>query len=91
MNPREGITRAIFEAIVVGIILIFIYLIISGKWQSQLSMKRKKKIKAKLIGRDPTFGFTTFKTGAILTPKDKLRNRNTKLAKRKVKKDLSSE
>jgi len=50
--------------------------------------KRKKIDKLKLVGRDPTMGLLAFKTGAILTPKDKLRNRNSKVARRQKRNDL---
>ena len=56
-----------------------------------MQKKKKKFDKVKLLGRDPTFGKTSFKTGAILTPKDKLRIRNSKLAKRQKRKELEGD
>lgn len=50
-----------------------------------------KQDKTKLVGRDPTKGLLSFKTGAILTKKDKRNNRNSKDAKRELRKQLRGE
>jgi len=47
-----------------------------------MNMNKKKKRKRNLLGRDPGMGRVTFKSGVILTPKDKKNNRKTKIAKR---------
>lgn len=41
----------------------------------------KKGFDKRLLGRDPTHGKVSFRTGSILTRKDKLKNRKSKLAK----------
>lgn len=45
--------------------------------------------KRQLIGRDPTKGMLAFKTGAIKTRKDRLRNRNSKQARQQLRRHLS--
>lgn len=50
-----------------------------------------KKEKNKLLGRDPTKGILSFKTGIIKTIKDKLRNRNSKVARKKLKEDINED
>jgi len=52
-------------------------------------MKKKKIDKTKLVGRDPTKGMLSFKTGIIKTIKDKLLNRNSKIARKKLKGDIN--
>jgi len=52
---------------------------------------KKKYNKLDLVGRDHTKGMTSFKTGAILTKKDKKKNRKTKEAKREIRKALNDE
>jgi hypothetical protein len=48
-----------------------------------MSQKKKKRSKiAKVLGRDPAMGRVSFKSGVILTRKDKEKNRKSKLAKR---------
>lgn len=50
-----------------------------------------KQEKAKLVGRDPAMGRVSFKTGAILTKKDRKRNRNSKDARRELRKQIRNE
>jgi hypothetical protein len=52
---------------------------------------RKPIDKRKLIGRDPTCGRLAFKVGVVPTRKDKLRKRNSKLARRELKKQLDND
>lgn len=54
-------------------------------------MKKKKKRKKILIARDPTYGKTQGRAGPHLTKKDKLRNRKSKDAKRKLRKELNDQ
>jgi len=49
-------------------------------------MKKSDKVK---LGRDPSCGRVCFKTGAIRTLKDKLRNRKSKQARNELRKQLS--
>jgi len=53
-------------------------------------MKKQKFDKIKLVGRDPTLGFLSFKTGVIKTLKDKLRNRNSKASRAERRKELDN-
>jgi len=57
-------------------------------------MKKKRKRKKNLLGRDPTMGRVSFKSGVILTPKDKKNNRKSKIYKRildQEKEDISND
>jgi len=56
-----------------------------------MAKKRAKIDKVKLVGRDPSKGLLAFKTGVNLTPKDKLRNRNSKAARKQKRKDIRGE
>ena len=44
-----------------------------------------------MVGRDPTCGRTQGKSGPHLTWKDKLKNRNSKLARKHKRKELNEE
>lgn len=48
----------------------------------------KKGFNKKLLGRDPTHGKVSFRTGDILTRKDKLKNRKSKWAKNFLRKQI---
>ena len=50
-----------------------------------------KRFDKRQLGRDPTKGMLAFKTGAILTRKDRLKNRNSKVAKKMLRRQLSNE
>ena len=51
----------------------------------------KRFDKRQLLGRDPTCGFLAFKTGVILNERDRLRNRNSKLAKKLLRNQIFGE
>jgi hypothetical protein len=51
---------------------------------------KKQKIK-ELLGRDPTMGIPSFKTGVNKTKKDKQKNRGTKEYRKKLEQDLLGE
>ena len=55
------------------------------------TMAKKKKSKStSLMGRDPAMGRVAFKTGSVLTRKDKSRNRKGKYGKRNLRRDLDN-
>lgn len=54
-------------------------------------MKRNKQFDRSTLGRDPAMGRLAFKTGVILNEKDRLRNRNSKLARRELRNALKGE
>lgn len=49
------------------------------------------KDKRQLVGRDPTKGMLAFKTGTQLTRKDRLRNRNSKVARQNLRRQLNND
>ena len=49
------------------------------------------KFDKRSLGRDPGLGMVAFKTGAILTRKDRLRNRKTKVAKEWLRRQITSQ
>lgn len=51
----------------------------------------KRVTKRNLLGRDPAMGRVAFATGAVLTRKDRLRNRNSKQARKEIRRQLSGE
>jgi hypothetical protein len=50
-------------------------------------MKKSKPI----IGRDPTKGILSFKTGVIRNRKDRLKNRKDKFSKREKRRQMNGE
>jgi len=50
-----------------------------------------KQDKRQLIGRDPTKGLLAFKTGSQLNRKDRLRNRNSKVARATLRRQLNGD
>lgn len=48
----------------------------------------KDKFDKRSLGRDPTFGRLAFKTGVIPSRKDRLRNRNSKIARNFLRRQL---
>jgi hypothetical protein len=48
----------------------------------------KRFNKRQLIGRDPTFGRLSFRTGVIPNEKDRLRNRNSKIARNHLRRQF---
>jgi len=54
-------------------------------------MSKKKKSNRNLLGRDPAMGRVAFKSGVILTPKDKKKNRKTKIARKIARQEREEE
>jgi hypothetical protein len=52
---------------------------------------KKKKHKRNLLGRDPAMGRVSFKSGVILTPKDKVKNRKSKIHKKNLRLEKEDE
>jgi hypothetical protein len=50
-----------------------------------------KRFDRRQLGRDPAMGRVAFKTGAVLTRKDKLRHRKSKVAKEWLRRQISSQ
>lgn len=51
----------------------------------------RNKFDKRLLGRVPDCGRVSFKTGASLTRKDRLKNRNSRLAREILRRQLSGE